>query len=258
MIKLRFPIFLSFLSCLWANPVFSLDIPTHTGPVVDLAGAFTQSENAQISASLMQFKRKYGPQIQVVTIPKLQDETIEGFSIKIADKWKLGSKDKDDGVLLLIATQDRKVRIEVGQGLEGDLPDALAGKIIRAGIIPFFKKGQINAGVLTGLGMIAESIGGELENIPALQMQRKGRSGGANLGYLLFLAFFLFGPMLGRRGRGGRGGIGASLLSGLLLGSILSGGRGGFGGGGFGGGGFGGGFGGGGGGFSGGGASGGW
>ena len=241
---------------MWANPVFSLDIPTHTGPVVDLAGAFTQSENAQISASLMQFKRKYGPQIQVVTIPKLQDETIEGFSIKIADKWKLGSKDKDDGVLLLIATQDRKVRIEVGQGLEGDLPDALAGKIIRAGIIPFFKKGQINVGVLTGLGMIAESIGGELENIPAPQMQRKGRSGGANLGYLLFLAFFLFGPMLGRRGRGGkggRGGIGASLLSGLLLGSILSGGRGGFGGGGFGGG-----FGGGGGGFSGGGASGGW
>ena len=254
----RFPLLLGFLSCLWTSSVFSLDIPTHTGPVVDLAGAFTQSENAQISASLMQFKRKYGPQIQVVTIPKLQDETIEGFSIKIVDKWKLGSKDKDDGVLLLIATQDRKVRIEVGQGLEGDLPDALAGKIIRAGIIPFFKKGQINAGVLTGLGMIAESVGGELENIPASQMQRKKRSGGANLGYLLFLAFFLFGPtMLGRRGRGGRrggrGGIGASLLSGLLLGSILSGGRGGFGGGGFGGG-----FGGGGGGFSGGGASGGW
>ena len=252
----RFPLLLGFLSCLWTSSVFSLDIPTHTGPVVDLAGAFTQSENAQISASLMQFKRKYGPQIQVVTIPKLQDETIEGFSIKIVDKWKLGSKDKDDGVLLLIATQDRKVRIEVGQGLEGDLPDALAGKIIRAGIIPFFKKGQINAGVLTGLGMIAESIGGELENIPAPQMQRKRQSGGANLGYLLFLAFFLFGPMLGRRGRGGkggRGGIGASLLSGLLLGSILSGGRGGFGGGGFGGG-----FGGGGGGFSGGGASGGW
>ena len=162
--------------------------------------------------------------------------------------------------MLLIATQDRKVRIEVGQGLEGDLPDALAGKIIRAGIIPFFKKGQINAGVLTGLGMIAASVGGELENIPASQMQRKKRAGGANLGYLLFLAFFLFGPtMFGRRGRGGRGGrggIGASLLSGLLLGSILSGGRGGFGGGGFGG--FGGGFGGGGGGFSGGGASGGW
>jgi uncharacterized protein len=255
--SLRFPLFLSFLSCLWASPVFSLDIPTHTGPVVDLAGAFTQSENAQISASLMQFKRKYGPQIQVVTIPKLQDETIEGFSIKIVDKWKLGSKDKDDGVLLLIATQDRKVRIEVGQGLEGDLPDALAGKIIRAGIIPFFKKGQINVGVLTGLGMIAESIGGELENIPAPQIQRKKRSGGANLGYLLFLAFFLFGPtVFGRRGIGGRGGrrgIGASLLSGLLLGSILSGGRGGFGGG------LGGGFGGGGGGgFSGGGASGGW
>ena len=83
----RFPLLLGFLSCLWASSVFSLDIPTHTGPVVDLAGAFTQSENAQISASLMQFKKKYGPQIQVVTIPKLQDETIESFSIKIVDKW---------------------------------------------------------------------------------------------------------------------------------------------------------------------------
>jgi len=249
---LKLLLYLSFLSCLWANPVFSLDIPKHTGQVVDLAGAFTKSENVQISASLLKFKNKYGPQIQVVTIPELQGETIEGFSIKIADKWQLGSKDKDDGVLLLIATQDRKVRIEVGQGLEGDLPDALAGKIIRAGIIPFFKKGQINAGVLTGLGMIAESIGGELENIPTPQIQRKKRSGGANLGYLLFLAFFLFGPTMFGRGRR-RGGIGTSLLSGLLLGSILGGGRGHYGGG-FGGGGFGGG----GGGFSGGGASGSW
>ena len=246
MIILKSILYLSFLGCFWADPVFSLDIPTHTGPVVDLAGTFTHSENTQISASLIRFKNKYGPQIQVVTIPELKDETIEGFSIKITDKWQLGSKDKDDGVLLLIAIQDRKVRIEVGQGLEGDLPDALAGKIIRAGIIPFFKNGQINAGVLTGLGMIAESIGGELENIPASQIQRKKRFGGANLGYLLFLAFFLFGPMMFGRRR--RGSIGTSLLSGLLLGSVLGGGRGHYGGG----------FGGGGGGFSGGGASGGW
>lgn len=248
---LKLLLYLSFLSCLWANPVFSLDIPIHTGPVVDLAGAFTRSENTQISSSLLQFKNKYGPQIQVVTIPDLQDETIESFSIKIVEKWQLGSKDKDDGVLLLIATRDRKVRIEVGQGLEGDLPDVVAGRIIRVGIIPFFKKGQISTGVLAGLDMIAESIGGKLENIPAPQIHREKRSGGANLGFLLFLAFFLFGPTI--FSRRSRGNIGNSLLSGLLLGSIFSGGRGHYGGG-FGGGGFGGG----GGGFSGGGASGSW
>ena len=255
--SLRLLISLIILSFVCVAPVYSLDVPRHTGPVVDLAGVFTKSESAQISSSLMQFKTKYGPQIQVVTIPNLQDETIESFSIKIVDKWKLGSKDKDNGVLLLIATQDRKVRIEVGQGLEGDLPDALAGKIIRAGIIPFFRKGQINAGVMTGLGMIAESIGGKLENIVSTQISRHTQSRNADLGYLLFLAFFLFGPtILGRSHGRGRGSIGSSILSGLLLGSMLSSGRGGFSGG-FGSG-LSGGFGGGGGGFSGGGASGGW
>jgi uncharacterized protein len=247
-------LYLNLLGCLWVSPVFSLEVPIHTGPIVDLAGAFTHSEKAQISASLLQFQSKHGPQIQVLTVPELQDETIESYSIKVVDEWRLGSKDKDNGVLLLIATQDRKVRIEVGQGLEGNLPDVLAGRIIRAGIIPFFKKGQISSGALVGLSMIAESIGGKLENIPAPRVHKERRSGGVNLGFLLFLGFFLLGPTLFGRSR--KGGVGRSLLSGLLLGSLLSGGRGHYGGG-FGGGG--GGFsGGGGGGFSGGGASGGW
>lgn len=239
-------------SLLWANPVFSLDVPRLTGPVVDLAGVLSRSDQAKISASLLQFQRKYGPQLQVLVVPKLEDETIESYSIKVVDEWKLGSEGKDNGVLLLVATQNRQVRIEVGRGLEGDLPDALAGRIIRAGIIPFFKQGQTGAGVLVGLSMIAESVGGKLENIPTPRMHRTKRGGGANLGFLLFLVFFLMGSSLfGRgRGRGRRGGAGTALLGGLLLGSLLGGGRGGFGGGGFGGGG--------GGGFSGGGASGGW
>lgn len=242
---------LSLLGSLWASPVFSLEVPKLTGPVVDLAGVLSRSDQAKISASLLQFKRKYGPQLQVLVVPKLENETIEGYSIKVVDKWKLGAKGKDNGVLLLVATENRKVRIEVGRGLEGDLPDALAGRIIRTGIIPFFKQGQIGAGVLVGLGMIAETVGGKLENIPVPRMRKAKRSGG-NLGFLLFLAFFLVGPRLlgGRR----RGGMGSAVLGGMLLGSLLGGRHGG----GFGGGGFGGGFGGGGGGFSGGGASGGW
>ncbi len=241
---------LSLLGSLWASPVFSLDVPKLTGPVVDLAGVLSRSDQAKIAASLLQFQRKYGPQLQVLVVPKLEDETIESYSIKVVDAWKLGAKGKDNGVLLLVATQDRKVRIEVGRGLEGDLPDALAGRIIRAGIIPFFKQGQTSAGVLVGLGMIAESVGGKLENIPVPRMRRAKRGGG-NLGFLLFLGFFLIAPMLFGRGRR-RGGVGTALLGGMLLGGLMGGGRGGFGGGG---GGF---SGGGGGGFSGGGASGGW
>jgi uncharacterized protein len=243
-------LFLSLLGSLWATPVFSLDVPKLTGPVVDLVGVLSRSDQVTISASLLQFQRKHGPQLQVLVVPKLEDETIESYSIKVVDKWKLGAKDKDNGVLLLVATEDHKVRIEVGRGLEGDLPDALAGRIIRAGIIPFFKQGQTSAGIVVGLGMIAESVGGKLENIPAPRMRRAKR-GGLNLGFLLFLSLFMIGPALFGRGRRRRG-VGTALLGGMLLGSLMGGGRGG------GGGGFGGGFGGGGGGFSGGGASGSW
>lgn len=240
-------ILLCLMGTLWTSPVFALDVPKLTGPVVDLAGVLSKSDQKTIAASLLQFQRDYGPQLQVLVVPELEDETIESYSIKVVDEWKLGSEDKDDGVLLLVATQDRKVRIEVGQGLEGDLPDAMAGRIIRAGIIPFFKQNQTGAGILVGLSMIAESVGGKLENIPAPQMQKTTRKSGTGLSFLLYLAFFLIGPLLFGRRR--RGGVGTAALGGMLMGSTMGGRHGGFGGGGFGGGG---------GGFSGGGASGSW
>ena len=241
-------ILFSLLAALWTSPVFALDVPKHTGPVVDLAGVLSRGDQAKISASLLQFQKTYGPQLQVLVIPSLEDESIEDYSIKVVDQWKLGARGKDDGVLLLVATESRKVRIEVGRGLEGDLPDVIAGRIIRTGIIPFFKQGQTGAGILVGLGMIAESVGGKLEDVPAPRLRKEKRSSGG-LGYLLFIGMFLIGPLFGRRRRGG---VGRALLSGLLMGAAMGGGRRG-GGGGFGGGGFGGG---GGGGFSGGGASG--
>ena len=243
-------ILFSLLGTLWVNTVLALEVPKHSGPVVDLAGVLSRADQAKIASSLLQFQQKYGPQLQVLVVPSLEDETIEGYSIKVVDKWKLGAKGKDDGVLLLVATENRKVRIEVGRGLEGDLPDVIAGRIIRTGIIPFFKQGQSAAGILVGLGMIAESVGGKLEDVPAPRL-RKTKNSSGGLGYLLFIGMFLIGPLFGRRRRGG---VGSALLSGLLMGAAMSGGRrggsGGFGGGGFGGGG--------GGGFSGGGASGSW
>lgn len=249
----RLFILLNFLLLIFANSAYALDVPKLTSPVVDLANAINTNEQAKISASLIQFQKKYGPQLQVLIVPSLEGEVIESFSIKVVDKWQLGQKGKDDGVLLLVAIQDRRVRIEVGRGLEGDLPDALAGRIIRAGILPFFKQGQTSAGILVGLNMIAESIGGKLENIPQPRLRKTQRSKEGNLGFILFIIFFLIGPSLFGRRR--RGGIGGALLSGLLLSGMMGGGHGGSGG--FGGGGFSG-FSGGGGGFSGGGASGGW
>lgn len=236
---------LSLLGALWASPVLALEVPKHTGPVVDLAGVLSRGDQAKIAASLLQFQQTYGPQLQVLVVPSLEGESIEGYSIKVVDKWKLGAKGKDDGVLLLVATESRKVRIEVGRGLEGELPDVIAGRIIRTGIIPFFKQGQTGAGILVGLGMIAESVGGKLENVPAPRLRNTKRSQGS-LGYLLFIGMFLIAPLFGGRRR--RGGVGGALLSGLLMGAAMSSGR--HGGGGFGGGG--------GGGFSGGGASGSW
>lgn len=245
-------ILLSLLASLWTPSAFALEVPKLSSPVVDLAKVISPSDQQKMVQSLLLFKQQYGPQLQVLVIPELKDETIESFSIKVVDKWQLGSEKKDDGVLLLVAINNRRMRIEVGQGLEGDLPDALAGRIIQQGIRPYFKNNQISAGIYTGLGLIAESLGGKLENMPA--PSRRQSKEGSGKGFLLFLIFFIVVPMLsgrGRRGRG-RGGMGNALLAGLVLGA-LSGGRSGGGGGGFGGGGFGGG-----GGFSGGGASGGW
>ena len=94
---------LGLVCSLWTSTVFSLEVPRHTGPVVDVAGVLSRSDNAKISASLLRFQRVYGPQLQVLVVPKLEDETIETYSIKVVDAWKLGAEGKDDGVLLLVA-----------------------------------------------------------------------------------------------------------------------------------------------------------
>ncbi|MBT4790271.1 MAG: methanol dehydrogenase [Halobacteriovoraceae bacterium] len=215
-------------------------------PVVDQAGLLSRQVRTQLTNALIAIKRQTGNEIAVLTVASLEGESIEGYSIKVTDKWKLGSKDKDNGVLFLISINDRKMRIEVGQGLEGDLPDARAGQIIRA-IGPYFKKGEYKSGIILGVSQIAENIGVKLKNAPRVRNRRSGKKYSGLLFLIIIILSFIF------RGRGGGG-----LMSGLLLGSMMSGGRssgGGFGGGsgGFSGGGFGGG-----GGFSGGGASGGW
>jgi uncharacterized protein len=215
--------------------------PELTGRVVDNANLISAQLEATLTAQLAEHENATTNQIVIATLPDLQGYTIEEYGYQLGRHWAIGQKDKNNGVLLIVAKQERKVRIEVGYGLEGTLTDALAANIIHTVILPEFKRGNFESGVSAGVAAIISVVSGEYT--PPQEHDKKAISP-------LFV-MFIFG----------------FLLLGIILPALLAGGpRGyrnrydGFGGG-FGGGfgrGGGGGFSGGGGGFGGGGASGGW
>jgi uncharacterized protein len=234
-----------FCILIFSLSVWSKEVPRRALPVIDGAGVLSTRVVQGLSQSLYQLEKQTGNEISVLVVKSLENETIEGYALKVVDKWKLGKKGKDNGVLFLVSIKDKKMRIEVGQGLEGNLTDATSGRIIQS-VRPYFKKGDYKSGIILGLSQIAKKTGGKLTGAPRVR-NRRSRRGSSSLFYLFFILIALFS------GRGRRGGRGGGLMTGMLLGSMMGGGR--SSGGGFGG--AGGGFGGGGG-FSGGGASGGW
>lgn len=257
-------------------PQVEAPVPPLSAHVTDLTATLDAQQAQALEARLAAFETKKGAQLAVLIVPTTQPETIEQFAMRVVEAWKLGRKGVDDGALLLVAKDDRALRIEVGYGLEGALNDATAKRIIAEVITPFFKRGEFYAGIDAGTAAMMRVIDGE----PLPPPKRAAASGSYDIESLLFIAFGLVvvgGGML--RALLGRfpaallmgGGLGvlawltvAPLLMALLVGLmafvfvLLGGGRGfGGGGGGFGGT-RGGGFGGGGGGFGGGGASGRW
>ena len=269
-----------------------------TARVHDDAGILSPAENSALIDDLETFERETGHQIVVLTVKSLEGEAIEEFSMRVAEAWKIGRAKPDDGILVIVAAEDRKARIEVGYGLEGVVPDALAARILRDQMIPRFRVGAMGDGVRAGVEALVAAARGE--PMPAApeeseEWARGHRGGGAEISHGVLIATLL-GVFLGGQFTRRRRGL-APVASGLLAASAAwlitfalpavlfaaiaalalsivfsSGGPGrglrggpsvfgpgGFGGGGFGGGGFGGGgFGGGGGGFGGGGASGSW
>lgn len=236
--------------------VWSFEVPRLTGPVVDKAGLLTPATERQISAALQSLRQQGGAQIAVLTVKDLDGLAIEDASIQVTDQWKLGSESADNGVLLMVAASERSMRIEVGQGLEGNIPDAYARRIIDDAMVPLFRAGNADQGILVGVYQIAQRahpdidvkplFGSDTRNWREGHRKKRGISGFIPILFILLLLF------AGRR----RGGMMGGMLGGMLLGSMMGGRGGGFSsGGGFGGGG---GFSGGGGGFSGGGASGSW
>ena len=256
-----------------------IEVPPLRGRIVDQTGVLSSTAQ-ELETTLEELESTQGSQVVVLMVSTTKPETIEQFSIRVVDQWKLGRKGIDDGVLLLIALQDRAVRIEVGRGLEGDIPDAIAKRIISEQILPHFRRGDMPQGVRAGVVSIVNIINGI--ELPAPTVSREGD---ADRWIFLFVAPLVVASylksLLGRVAGGllglGLGTLGASLMApiavalvfGLVCGALVfslrpeftqgggyyqSGGRGRHKGGGFSGGGFSGG----GGGFSGGGASGRW
>ena len=260
-------------------------VPALTQRVTDLTGTLSTVQQASLEAKLAGFEQQKGSQIAVLMLPTTQPEDIAQYSIRVVEAWKLGRKGVDDGVLILVAKDDRKMRIEVCYGLEGAIPDAYAKRIIAESMTPSFKQGDFFGGLNTAVDQLIGLVNGEA--LPAPTQQTMSFSQWENMLPLLLFGGLIvgailrgiFGNFLGGALNGGLIGaavwiLGGGLIIALVLAFIafivtLSGGRGsgglgglhGYSGGGGGSGGFsggGGGFSGGGGGFGGGGASGSW
>jgi uncharacterized protein len=236
----------------------SADFPAFTAPVVDTAGVVPPSVEQSVSLGLEDYQRRSGRQVAVAVVPTTGDQSLEDYSIDLAREWGVGQEGRDNGVLLLIAVRDRRVRIEVGRGVEGRLTDLESGRIIRDRLVPLLAAGRYGAAVQQGTDAIRKALGDRrVGRLPPAPVDESATSPSARSIGALFVPILVIGllvaSLFGRRRRRRRwGGLGVPIIWGGGLGGL---GGGGFGGGGLGGGGFGGG---GGGGFGGGGASGGW
>jgi uncharacterized protein len=179
------PIILSFFSPLWAEPRLP-DIPKTY--VSDFADLLSPSQIQQLEKQLSDIEREGSSQVLVVTVPDLQDLPIEDYAVRLAEKWKPGHRGRDNGVILLVAPKDRKMRIEVGYGLEGVLTDALSKNIITTRIAPAFRQGDFFSGIQAGIQSIAQVVAGEYEPLPSSESSGRGRVPV----FLLIFFFFLF------------------------------------------------------------------
>ncbi len=139
---------------------WALDVPALTGPVVDLAGVLPSTTVEQLTQDLRAHEAKTSSQVVVLIVPSLEGEPLFDFSHRVATTWKLGRKGTDNGVLLLVAIRERKVRLEVGYGLEGVLTDARSAQIIRNEIVPRFRTGDFSGGISAGVRAVLSSIEG--------------------------------------------------------------------------------------------------
>ena len=146
-----------------AFPLSALDVPPLTGRVVDNASLLSSSEKEELSSYLESLEEATGAQIAVLTVATLAGDSLESFGIRVADEWKLGRKGEDDGAILIVALAERKIRIEVGYGLEDKLTDMKCGLIIRNVIAPYFQNGDYGGGIAAGVKNMVGIVAGDEE-----------------------------------------------------------------------------------------------
>ena len=179
-------------------------VPPLSGRVVDQTGTLSSGDVEKLTQKLRDFETRKGSQIAVLIVPTTQPETIEQFSIRVAEAWKIGRKKVDDGAILVVAKNDRHLRIEVGYGLEGSLTDATTRRIIDEDITPKFKSGDFAAGIAAGVDRMIRVVDGE--QLPGPEPAHWGGSQSGDSSelfnpFLLILVFILSGPLRATLGR---------------------------------------------------------
>jgi uncharacterized protein len=197
---------------------YALDAPPLKGRVNDYARLLTPEAVAQLEQKLAGFERETSNQVAVLTIPSLQGDDIDPFSIRVAEQWKLGQKGKDNGILLVIAQAERKVRIEVGMGLQGVLPDITASKIIREVMRPHLKSGNFDQAVNVGVDAIMAATRGEFKASPQDAVRRPGKKNSSS-GLFLVIALIAIAVcgMMSRYLGGAAGAVAVPFAAGMAF-----------------------------------------
>jgi len=191
-------------------------VPDLKSPVTDLTGTLTADQVASLDAKLRAFEQQKGSQVAVLIVPTTQPEAIEQYSLRVVEAWKLGRSKVDDGALLIVALNDRKLRIEVGYGLEGVLPDAIANRIIDEDIVPQFRRGDFYGGITTGVDRMLRVIEGEPLPEPELNPPSRDVPGLFSLLPFLFIFALVGGSILKRL----FGRVGGALATGGIVGFL--------------------------------------
>jgi uncharacterized protein len=223
MLKTLFHVLL--LLCLVTTVAYAeVAVPPLTTRVTDLTGTLTAEQKSNIEHTLQAFEASKGSQIAVLIVPTTEPEAVEQYSIRVAEQWKLGRKGVDDGALLLIAKNDRAMRIEVGYGLEGVLPDAIAKRIIAEVITPYFKTSDFYGGIKAGVEAMIKVIKGEPLPPPSVTTETTASSIEQLFPLAFLLAFFVapaLRAMIGRLPAALTAGAIAGVLVWFVIGSLL-------------------------------------
>ncbi|MCE7031091.1 TPM domain-containing protein [Lysobacter sp. GX 14042] len=216
---------LALLLAPWTQAQELAPIPALDSPVVDTTGTLDAGTVRQLEAQALALQQRKGSQLQVLVVPTTVPEDIAQYAVRVYDQWRLGRQGVDDGLLLVVAIDDRRVRIEVGYGLEGAIPDATASRVIQEYLVPRFRAGDFAGGIVEASAVLVGLVDGEPLPEPMAGHRASGSGGGWLVG--LFAAFIaaqvvrgIFAraprPLRGVIGAGAAGGV-ALLLSGMLL-----------------------------------------